>query len=87
MVYWDDGHMGSGWGVVMVISMLLFWALLAVAIVWAVRSTRAPRTPMPPSTPSGGTGSAEQILAERLARGEIEPEDYQTRLTALKSAR
>lgn len=86
MMYWDNGHMGTGWGVVMVLSMLVFWTLIAFAIVWFVRSTRTPT--LPPSPTSGGvTASAEQILAERLARGEIEPEDYQARLTALKTAR
>lgn len=86
MMYWDNGHMGTGWGVVMMLSMLAFWTLIAFAIVWFVRSTR---TPTPPTSPTSGgvTASAEQILAERLACGEIETEDYQVRLTALKTAR
>lgn len=84
MTYWDNGHMDTGWGAVMVIGMLAFWVLIAFAIVWFVRSTRTPTTS---PTHGGVTASAEQILAERLARGEIEPEDYQARLTALKKAR
>jgi putative membrane protein len=87
MMYWDNGHMDPGWGIVMMLGMLAFWALVAFAIVWFVRSTRTPHA-TPTSTPVGGTvTSAEQILAERLARGEIEPEDYRARLTALTTPR
>jgi putative membrane protein len=93
MTYWDDGHMDNGWGVVMMLGMLGIWALVAVAIVWIIRSTRTPTaTPaMPPVSTTGlsaagsVTASAEQILAERLARGDIDPEEYKTRLEALTS--
>ena len=89
MRYWDDGHMDNGWGIVMMLGMLGLWALVAVAIVWIIRSTRAPVvTPaMQPGGAAGisATGSAEQILAERLARGDIDVEEYQTRLEALTS--
>ncbi|MCX2180433.1 SHOCT domain-containing protein [Streptomyces sp. SKN60] len=34
----------------------------------------------------GPAASAEQILGERLARGEIDEEEYRRRLTALRSA-
>jgi putative membrane protein len=83
-MYWDNGHMDSGWGALMMISMLLFWVLIAFAIVWFVRTTRTPHPPVPPQASTGPAASgAEQILAERLARGEIEPDDYQARLSAL----
>lgn len=88
MTYWEDGHMDDGWGIVMLLGMLGIWALVAVAIVWIIRSTR---TPMPPVSATGlsaagsVTASAEQILAERLARGDIDPEEYRTRLEALTS--
>jgi putative membrane protein len=85
-MHWDNGHMDSGWGVAMMMSMLLFWVLIAVAVVWFVRTTRAPHPPAAPQLTTGPPpAGAEQILAERLARGEIELEDYQTRLTALRT--
>lgn len=89
MMYWDNGHLDSGWSIVMMLSMLAFWALIAFAIVWFVRSARTPHPPTTTSTAVSGTvtTSAEQILAERLARGEIEPEDYRARLTALTTPR
>jgi putative membrane protein len=95
---WNDGHMDDDWGIAMMLSMLGFWALITAvivfAIVWSVRSTRtaqgAPPAPLaPPATgatsPGGVTTTAEQILAERLARGEIDPEEYRTRVEALGS--
>jgi putative membrane protein len=91
---WDDGHMDNGWGIAMMLGVIGFSILLAVAvglaIVWFVRSTETSRTTSAVTNglaagPTVATGSPEQILAERLARGEIEPEDYQTRLTALKT--
>ena len=82
-MYGDNGHMDAGWGALMMVSMLLFLALIAFAIVWFVRTTRAPHPPHVPGGPL--TTGAEQILGERLARGEIEPEDYQSRITALKT--
>ncbi|WP_052434050.1 hypothetical protein [Streptacidiphilus melanogenes] len=43
-----------------------------------------PYGPPPGSAPgTGAGGSAEQILAERLARGDIEVDDYHRRLAAL----
>ena len=87
MRYHEHGHMDGGWAVPMVITMVLLWALLALASVWLVRATRTPQVPPTATgTPVGPTGP-EQILAERLARGEIDPEDYRARLTALTSAR
>ena len=85
MNYWDNGHMTNGWGVAMMLVMLGVWALIALAIVWFIHTTRIPA--VPPATADGGnvTRGAEQILAERLARGDINPEEYRERLKALTS--
>ncbi|WP_326791107.1 SHOCT domain-containing protein [Streptomyces sp. NBC_00151] len=78
------GHDPSGWGwFTMSVGMLLFWALL---IVFAVVLFRA----VPRSSDSGTkTGTRpgptpEQILAERFARGEIDEEEYRSRLAVLR---
>lgn len=85
-MHWENGPMDSVGGVAMMMSMLLFWVLIAFAVVWFVRTSRAPHPPAAPQLTIGPmTVGAEQILAERLVRGEIEPEDYQARLTALKT--
>jgi len=93
MTYWDNGRMDYGWGIVMMLGMLGIWVLVTVAVVWIFRSSTTPTAT--PATPPGSatglsaadrvTGGAEQILAERLARGEIDPEEYRTRLEALTS--
>ncbi|GAA2804259.1 SHOCT domain-containing protein [Saccharopolyspora taberi] len=81
MHYWDGDDAGP-WGFVfMSVSMLLFWALILVAIIALVRylgrTGRADR----------GTESAEALLAERFARGEIDEEEYRGRLRALSERR
>ena len=93
MGYWDDGHMDDGWGIVMLLGMIGVWAgliaLVVLAVLYLVRSgaggsTGRSGTPGPGSPGSPGSpGAAEQILAERLARGEIDVEDYRARLAAL----
>ena len=88
MMDWDDRHMSAGWGVTMMLMMLAVWLLTVVAVTWFVRSSWNPRHEVPtrpgdaPSVPD-----AEQVLAQRLARGEIELDDYQARVTALKASR
>ena len=84
----DYGHMDAGWGVAMMLGTLAIWVLIAVAIIVVAQSTRT--TAGPPSGASGPanvTSTAERILAERLARGEIDSEEYRSRLDALASPR
>ncbi|MEV8060595.1 MULTISPECIES: SHOCT domain-containing protein [Streptomyces] len=84
------GHGMNGWGwFAMSISMVVFWALI-IAI--GVLLYRALARPAPPG--SGPTawhktppsGSPEQILAERYARGEIDEEEYHRRLATLRGS-
>jgi len=44
-MYWDDGHMDEGWGIAMMLGMLGIWALVALAVVWVVRSTHISTVP------------------------------------------
>ena len=83
MHYWEDG-MDGAWGFVMVFGMLAFWALAAVAVIWAIRSTRHSGT-MEDRIHQLRASDAEQILAGRLARGEIGPDEYRTTLAVLRS--
>jgi putative membrane protein len=81
MHHWD-GHGFAPWGfALMTVSMVLFWALVILAIVALVRylgrSGRAAR----------GTVSAEELLAERFARGEIDEDEYHRRLETLSERR
>ncbi|MFE1788707.1 SHOCT domain-containing protein [Streptomyces sp. NPDC059525] len=82
MMFWFD-HNVSGWGwFAMSASMILFWALIITVAVLLVRALN--RTPEHTDVQAGPP--AEQLLAERFARGDIDEEDYQRRLAALRSS-
>jgi putative membrane protein len=74
---WDDGrdHMGRGWWWVMGVGWLVFLALVVVlSVVLVVHFTQQGRT----------RRSAEDVLAERFARGEIDEDEYRKRRDALR---
>lgn len=72
-----DGHMDwdGGWGVVMIVGMVLFWALVIAAVVWIVRELV--------TRPRGGDEDPLRLLDRRLADGTISPEDYARRKAIL----
>lgn len=76
-------HDGGGWGgwLVMTLAMVVFWSLVVVAVVMLFRrpdqtgsSVRSPHAPADPLA----------ILDERLARGDVDLEDYHARRRALR---
>jgi putative membrane protein len=78
MMWWQGGWSWAAW-VAMTIMMLGFWALVIWAVTALVRGT-------------GGTGTArareaEEILAERFARGEIDENEFHDRRELLRSRR
>lgn len=80
---WDHGRMmdnnaGNGWWWVMGFGMLAIVIAAVVLIVWLVIRTSDPMATAPPADPNVG---ARKILGERLARGEIDPSEYQERLS------
>ena len=82
MMGWYDG--GAGWGgwVLMTLTMLVFWTLVVVGGVALYRSLRQDDR----RSPTDG-GSAERLLDERFARGEIDAEEYRQRRDLLRSSR
>ncbi|MGV9244911.1 SHOCT domain-containing protein [Streptomyces sp. NPDC003710] len=92
---WYDGGWGWGWGgwFVMTLFMLLFWALVLGGIVALVRYLtgvhrgQGPGTPPPSGGRGWGGGRAEDLLAERFARGEIDEDEYKRRLALLREQR
>ncbi len=66
-----DGHggwdMGSGWWIVMVVMMVLFWGGVIAVAVWGIRQFTGDRR---------RDGSPLEIARERLARGEITKEEF-----------
>jgi putative membrane protein len=84
MMDYGYGHGDGHWGmwIVMVVAMLVFWGALAWIIVTLVRE-RSHHTHVHGVMPTGSPDPL-QILAERLARGEIDEDDYTRRVELLK---
>ena len=82
--YYYDG--GTHWGlwIVMILAMLAFFGILAWAVVTIIRQRDGQRLGVAQS----GSGSPDplQILDERLARGEIEIDEYTRRRDLLRGA-
>lgn len=80
-MYWNGNDIG-GWGyALMAISMVLFWGAVITGIVLFVRSLG------PNAQWRGGmsaSGSAENLLAERFARGEIDESEFNSRVVILR---
>jgi putative membrane protein len=73
-MWWDQGFGWGGW-LMMTLGMGGFWILLIVLVVMLVRSgTQA------------GSHNAREILEQRLARGEIDVEEYEKRREAMLQA-
>lgn len=73
---WDwTGHMGSWWWVMAPV-MVAFWALLVWGVVALVRRDQGE---------ASTATSAEGLLAERLAAGEIDEVEYRRRRALIRS--
>jgi len=83
--------------VLWVLFMVALWALIIMAVLWLARTLMGRRSmtahrgamTMPGGPPmwrggGAGTASAEQILAERYAHGQIDENEYRTRLGVLR---
>jgi putative membrane protein len=91
---WNDGmYGGSGWWILMTVVMVVFWG----GLIWfAITLVRNPRhksqlvefdRSTPAETSKVARKTAQEILDKRLARGEIELDDYRQRLQALREPR
>ncbi len=83
MMWYNDGHAGwDGWLLGSAV-MVVFWALVITAIVLLARYLLASR---PESEPKTRSTTAENLLAERYARGDIDDEEYRRRQTLLRQS-
>jgi putative membrane protein len=78
-----NGYAMSGWGwLLMTLGMLGFWALVAVVALALLRRPGQPdQQRQPDQQPPPG---AQELLAQRLARGELDPDEYRQRLQTLQ---
>ena len=82
----QGGMMDGGWGILGILGVLvqlLFWGGLLAVIVWAVVQITANRQGGGTDARVGGD-SAEEVLRQRFARGEIEAEEYEERRRILR---
>jgi putative membrane protein len=79
-MWWDDGGWGAGGWLVMSLMMVVLWGGLIALLVWLVQSissgTDSRQTGPPP-------GTADEVLAARFARGEIDEDEFRRRHDAL----
>lgn len=72
MMGWDNGSWSAGDWLAMSLMMVAFWGLLIALVVWLVRSFRSDEK----SETTRAMTHADDVLAERFARGEIDEEEF-----------
>jgi putative membrane protein len=73
-----DGDVGTGWMIVMMLGMAIFWGLVVVGVVWLLREGIGRSSHDPDADP-------EAILDRRLAEGHISVEEYEQRKKTLRA--
>jgi putative membrane protein len=85
MMY-DGWEMGwAGWLLITPV-MIVFWAAVLTSVVLVVRHVAGSARPGAGPGPSR-PARAEDLLAERFARGDIDDDEYRQRLTLLREHR
>jgi putative membrane protein len=78
-----QGGWGFGMWIVMAVAMVIFWAIVVFGVVALVRYLGHSHD-TPPGPASGPVSEAETILRGRLARGEIDEEQFRKTLATLR---
>lgn len=82
MMGWYNDGMGWGGWIAMSLVMVVFWALVIVAVVAIFRGTSKDLGPGDRAT----RRDPMEILDERFARGEIDEDEYHARKEVLRAA-
>jgi len=83
-MYWD--HM-SGWGWAMMVVWSLLWVGFLGVIAWVAVQWARGKSPGSTSGQPPASKTAQELLDERLARGDVDPDEYQRRRDALEQHR
>ena len=83
MMGWDDGAWSAGAWLVMGLMMVVFWVAVIGLVVWLVQSVGTDKNPS--QTGASPTTRADEVLAERFARGEIDEDEFKRRRDLLHS--
>ncbi len=82
------GQAGWGWFPLIPLFFFGFWIVVLFLVrPWAWRRRGWGPAAYGYANGHGGPGSAEAVLAERFARGEVSEEEYRARLEVLRAAR
>ena len=79
MYGWQYQDGPGGWGIFMMLMMVLFWGLLVWGIVASVRHYSNSRVGQAPAGPAAGSSAALEALRLRYAKGEIDDEEFERR--------
>ena len=71
-----DGDVGTGWMIVMMLGMVVFWGLVIIGILWLLRESIG-----------RGHNDPVAILDRRLADGQISVKEYEQRRKVLSNER
>jgi len=77
MMYYGDHMSGWGWAF-MAVGGVLLWAVVIIGLIVLIRHIMRSQP-----TRFGNRPSAEELLAQRYARGEIDEAEYRQRLAVL----
>jgi putative membrane protein len=83
---WNQGWGWGGW-ILMVLVMVMFWAMVITLVILAIRYFTSDRTSAGTTRPVPGPNRADDLLAERFARGEIDEEEFRRRMALLREHR
>jgi uncharacterized membrane protein/Zn-dependent protease with chaperone function len=86
MMMMDDGHWGWGSWILTTFATVVFWALVITAVVLLARYLLSLSQRTTGTTHATGASDAEQVLAERYARGDIDDDEYKRRLGLLRQS-
>jgi putative membrane protein len=81
MMSWHNGGSGGQWAA-MTVMMIVGLGLLVAFFLWIARSSRDESQPISTTEPTP-PDSADRLLAERFARGEIDEDEFTRSRTVL----
>lgn len=81
---YGPGHRRHYFGAFIMFLLLLAAVVLLVVLLMRNRHPLSTMPTAPPPPVAGPTTNAQSILADRLARGEISPEDYRAAISVLR---
>lgn len=82
---WNDGMGGGNWWWMAFMMFVILGGLIWIGITLSRHGNHTPHLQTPGAAPiTTPRHTPQEILAERLARGEIDPDDYRQRLDALE---